>query len=367
MRPSPGRSGAVWILLALGLSGWGAREALAAAFTIDPVQSSISLSGNVIGYSLQEQAAGSLSTHFEGTVNADVTDVSIAFTGSSLLSTRNSGDWQPKANGADGSEPANYGGKASAGFASALAAVRNAQFDVTSPPLAINGGTFDSGSLVFQFLTNSQGALDYKISGLLSQKGRQALAGIATNKLTTQATLTTSGTTQTLTIPVNTDYFFKLVSANDTKLTLSGQLVATRTLSAAGNTFGDWITSRFPGITDPNIIGPGADSDHDGVPNLVEFAFGTDPSTPDTTLAPLKISPDPADPGKRLFEFIRPKGLSGITYLLRVTDTLTSWETLTATPQIIDLGNGQEKVVVSDTPPPGPNHSRFLLLSVGAN
>jgi hypothetical protein len=127
------------------------------------------------------------------------------------------------------------------------------------------------------------------------------------------------------------------------------------------------IASKFPGVADPNITGPGADPDHDGVPNIVEFAFGRDPSTPDPALAPLSSSPDPTDPSKRLLEFIRPKGLGGISYLLQVSDALTSWENLTATPQIIDLGNGLEKVVVSDTPPLNPNLSRFILLSVGTN
>jgi len=358
-------SGAARLILGLSLMGWTTGNLMAAVFTIDPAQSTITLKGNVLGYAFQEQGAGSLTTQFEGTLNADVTDVSIAFTGSSALAARNSGDWPPKAGGEDGSAPANYGGKASALFASALAAVRNAQFNVTSPPLAIAGGSFDSGSLAFQFLTNSQGALDYKVSGPVSLKGGLPLAGIATNKVTTQATLATSGNTQTLTIPVDTDFFFKLLSANDTQLTLSGQLVATRTLGGTGNTFEDWIASKFPGVTDLNTVGPGADPDQDGVPNLVEFAFGLNPIVSDPAPAPLQASLDPADPSKRVLEFIRPKGLGGVRYVLQVSDDLKGWAALTATLQVIDLGNGSEKVVISDTAPMGSTPLRFILLTVG--
>ncbi len=367
MKPSPTKSGVARITLALGLAGWATGGAFAAVFTVDPAQSSITLSGNVIGYAFQEQGAGSLTAQFEGTLNAEVTDVSIAFTGTSVLIARNSGDWQPMANGDDGNAPANYGAKASAGFASAIAAVRNAQFDAISPPLPITGGTFNSGSLAFQFLTNSQGSLDYKVSGLVSLKGGLPLEGLATNKVTTQATIATSGSTQTLTIPVDTDFFFKLLSANDTKLTLSGQLVATRTLGGAGPTFEDWVASKFPGVTDPNIVGPGADPDGDGAPNLVEFAFGRDPSVKESALAPLKASLDPADPTKRVLEFIRPKGLGGVSYILQVSDTLGGWANLTATQKITDLGNGQERVVITDTAPLDTATSRFILLSVGTN
>jgi hypothetical protein len=350
--------------LCLALAAGASWDVPAAVFTIDPAQSTITLSGNAAGYPLQEQGAGSLITRFEGTLNAAVTDVSIAFTGDSLLVARTNGIWQPKPNGNDGSDPANYGGKASAGFVTALAAVRNAGFDVVSPPLAVSGGTFDSAALAFQFLTNSPGALDYRVSGLLSMKGQVPLAGIATNKVTTQAGLATSGEIQTLTIPVNTDFFFTLLNAGDTRLTLSGQLVATRTIGGTGATFADWVASRFPGDTDPQRIGPGADPDQDGLPNLVEFAFGLNPLVADPAQAPLRAGLDPADPGKRVLEFVRPKGLQGISYLIQVSDDLQGWGALTGTPQITDLGNGNEQVVVEDTAPLGPGSSRFILLSV---
>jgi hypothetical protein len=207
----------------------------AAVFNLDPSRSSISLSGSALGFPLQEQNAGSLTTTFSGAINVTVTDTNIAFPGSSIITAQNNGNWQPKAKGEPGSDPANFGGKASGGFlGSVVAAVRNAQFDATSSVLPMTATHFDSRSLLFQFLPNSAGALDYSVSGLLPVKGAIALAGLATNRVTAQATLATSGNIQTLTIPLTADFFFKLVSANDTTLTITGQIVATRLLGVPG-------------------------------------------------------------------------------------------------------------------------------------
>ena len=39
-----------------------------------------------------------------------------------------------------------------------------------------------------------------------------------------------------------------------------------------------WISKFYPGVSDPAIVGPAADPDHDGVPNLIENQLGTSPS-----------------------------------------------------------------------------------------
>ena len=48
--------------------------------------------------------------------------------------------------------------------------------------------------------------------------------------------------------------------------------------SFASSQYVNWMDTYFPGITDPNIIGPTADPDNDGQPNLIEFALGGDPA-----------------------------------------------------------------------------------------
>lgn len=163
---------------------------------------------------------------------------------------------------------------------------------------------------------------------------------------------------------VTADFYFKVLSASDTTLTLTGQIVATRTISTGGGTFESWLAAGFPGAVDPNVVGPGADADKDGIPNLVEFAFGLNPANRDSAFAPLKASLASATPGIRVLEFIRPKGLTGVSYQLLVSDDLRTWTVLSATPEITDLGGGQEKVVVRDTASLASNRGRFVLLAV---
>jgi autotransporter-associated beta strand protein len=56
----------------------------------------------------------------------------------------------------------------------------------------------------------------------------------------------------------------------------TGQL----TLSiGTGTPYDAWTGTYFPGVTDPNIIGPAKDPDGDGSPNSLEFALGGNPSS----------------------------------------------------------------------------------------
>jgi hypothetical protein len=343
----------------------------AADFTVDPARSSITISGNAMGFALSEQGPGSLTTQFEGTLKADITEASIVLGGGSVVALQNNGSWKPLAGGLDGSAPANCGGKADGGIlGKATAAVRSAQFDVTSPLLPVTGGNFDSASLLFRFLSTSPGSLDYAVSSFFtSQKGSVQLAGLGTNRVTAKATIATSGNVQTLTIPIISDFQFKMISEGDTKLTITGQIVATRTVGGGGgNTFDTWVGGQFPGQSDAAIVGPGADPDKDGIPNFVEYAFGLNPNSPNPSTQLLKAALDPAKPGQAVLEYVRPKGLSGVgvNYLLRVSDSLSSWTPLTASEEVTDLGNGTEKVVIRDTVPAGGQSSRFIILSVGA-
>ncbi|HOP97219.1 MAG TPA: hypothetical protein PL064_05865 [Thermogutta sp.] len=124
-------------------------------FTIDQAQSSLTISGTLLGNPLQEQAPGSLTTDYFGTIVADVTDTTIEFVGGSEIRANDSGTWQPAEGGEAGSAPANYGAQASLLFISGVAALRHIVLDVASPPLPITGGTFPSESMTFSFPTNA--------------------------------------------------------------------------------------------------------------------------------------------------------------------------------------------------------------------
>lgn len=211
----------------LGLGG-GPSPCPAQVFTIDTNQSSITISGTAAGGTITPQSPGSLTTKIGGTLNATLVGNTIQFTNQSQILAQTNGSWQPKADGTTGSEPADFGGQASlaGGLASGFAALRNIQLDCTSPPISINAGQFNSTNVTFLFPSNSLSALAYNVSGFINTHGSIALTGYATNKVTSLGSLTTVGSQQTLTIPVNATFTFKLISANDTMITLQGQLVA---------------------------------------------------------------------------------------------------------------------------------------------
>jgi autotransporter-associated beta strand protein len=48
-------------------------------------------------------------------------------------------------------------------------------------------------------------------------------------------------------------------------------------LVKSADPYGSWIGTFFPGVTDPAIVGPTADPDQDGIANIIENQFGTNP------------------------------------------------------------------------------------------
>jgi hypothetical protein len=134
------------------------------------------------------------------------------------------GVWEPAPGGSTGTGPADFGGKAQVLF-TAKAALRNLLLDVTSPSIPYTNGQFNASSLTFAFAANGSSSLDYNA---VIVANTLLLTGLATNGLTTNATLTVSGDTQTLTIPIDATHTFTLLTANDSILNLKGQLVATR-------------------------------------------------------------------------------------------------------------------------------------------
>lgn len=215
------------LVAVLFVAGSGPALGEPVVFTLDPTRSVITLSGAALGNPFAPQADGSLTTSFGGTVNAEVTASSIAFSGGSRIDAATSGDWEPLPGGAAGRAPADYGAQVSVLFGVARAALRNLVLDATSAVLPLSDGRFDSSGVAFGFPEGSSAALDFNVSGLLGTSGSQPLEGFATNKVSSGATLVTAGGVRTLTLPVEAEYFFALLSPQDVNVTLTGQLVAT--------------------------------------------------------------------------------------------------------------------------------------------
>jgi hypothetical protein len=255
-------------LLAPGLAGAPVQ------FTVDPSQSAVSLSGGILGNPLQEQGPGSLVTHFYGPILAEVGTSSIRFTGGSTVAAQTNGVWQPGVQGAAGSAPADYAAKASSFIGSVKGALRNVLLDVTSAALPLTNGQFDASGLLFAFPTNSTSSFDYDAGALLGAGG-VTLSGVSTNKIGSTGTITTVGSTMTLTIHIDTQFKFKALIENDSSVHLTGVLVATHVDQPEITGFG---------ISGPNVViyvqGAGATPRLDSSPDLATWTTQNPTVTP---------------------------------------------------------------------------------------
>jgi hypothetical protein len=195
-------------------------------FTVDNTQSQISLSGKIAGTSMNPQGAGSLTTTYSGNINADVAGSTIQFTGSSAIIAKTNGVWQPAVGGGSGFAPADYGGQINIQFIGpGYGAARNIVLDLNSSVLTLTSTNFDSTALIFSFATNSTSSFDYN-AGVLGQ-GTLSMTGNSTNSVANGASLSTNGNVIKLVIQIDAQFVFKLLSAGDTPLNLTGQIVAT--------------------------------------------------------------------------------------------------------------------------------------------
>ena len=237
---------------AVGLLGglvWLAHGGLVAAspvaFTLDSTNSVIAFSGSVnvplVGtVPFTEQSAGSLTTHYSGTLLLDLTPPAIQFTGGSAIVARTNGVWQPAAGGVAGSALGDYGGKLTIstflGNVTAWAAARNIALDISSPALTLTNSGFDASRLNLIFLTNNPPApvLDYQVIGNMvipSSSGSSSLHGSLINSQATAYLTNTAGLLK-LVIPVSGTNVTSFLNPNDTTMLLKGQLVAIAPASA---------------------------------------------------------------------------------------------------------------------------------------
>lgn len=197
-------------------------------FTIDPAQSSLTISGTFSGFDITPQAPGSLTTRYAGTIEAEVTSSNILFWGGSVIEAQTNGIWEPGQGGVAGSAPGDYGGEVVNLFVNGKAALRNVVFDVASDDLPVNDDKFDSLGLRFSFVLASGSVIDYTYTSLLGGggSGSPALTGILTNSASTNATLALQGDEAALFVPVDISGSLTVASPNDVLYRFRGQIVA---------------------------------------------------------------------------------------------------------------------------------------------
>ena len=218
-----------WVTLMWLVGGPPAAQALPAVFTIDPSQSYVTLSAKLVGLALVEQSPGSLTTTLTGTVNAELTSATIRFPGLSSVYASTNGPWQPLPGGLAGAAPADFGAKGEvASFGTIQIAVRNIVLDLESEAIPLNNGGFDDSQVRFVVSTNRPSAFDYA-AGLLGA-GSRMVAGVSTNQVPAQATLTDAAKVQTLQLAIDTQFAFSAFITNDSMVSFRGKIVATRPL-----------------------------------------------------------------------------------------------------------------------------------------
>jgi hypothetical protein len=194
--------------------------AKATTFTIDPNQSTLVLSGSLSGSAIQQQGAGSLSTAYSGSIDAFFNATQIMFNNANVDALV-SGTWQPGLSGTTGSAAADYGAKATVVIFTGVGAVRDFTFNISSGLLPRTGSAFDASQLT---LSTTAGSFDYNVPSVKS--GSQTLTGQSALDQLTAGMITQSGNVETLTIPISYTQTFTLLSANDSTLTVTGNLVA---------------------------------------------------------------------------------------------------------------------------------------------
>ncbi len=136
-----------------------------------------------------------------------------------------------------------------------------------------------------------------------------------------------------------------------------------------------WIGGYYPGETNPAVIGPTANPDSDSPDNLLEFAFGTDPTAPDgtalrwdgTTLvrgAPMVLDANPGPATDIRARYL--KRTDGSTACdLQFSSDLTDWETL-APPATVLTTDGAYQLLEVPFPATLTNGKtpRFLRVAV---
>ena len=117
-------------------------------------------------------------------------------------------------------------------------------------------------------------------------------------------------------------------------------------------------------LADPTVSGPSANPAHDGMDNLLKYAFGLDPTLVDSA-AGLPIAGQCA--GALTLSYIRRHDISDLTYTVEVSSDLVTWQSgpsYTQELSVTPLDAQRDQVLVTDLAPLSGSVKRFIRLRV---
>jgi fibronectin type 3 domain-containing protein len=216
-----------------------------------------------------------------------------------------------------------------------------------APPTAPTGLTATPGNTTVTLNWSAvSGAATYSVLRSSTSGSGYATVAIALGNNTYTDTGLTNGST-----------YYYVVSATNA----GGASPNSAEVSAVpAQSLAQWTAAYFPGVSDPNVIGPAADPDGDGLSNLVEYLLGTNPAVPDSAGAAMSSAADGS--GNLVLTFRVSKNLTGVTYSVQSSTDLVNWTDTGVTPTVqSDQG---AYYIMQAVVPLGSNSKLLLRLNV---
>ena len=232
------------IYCALALLSTATAQAELVVYALDENKSSLTLSGNLLSFQLEEQSLGSLSTSYTGIIRTEQTVDKIQFIGAEIAA-QDSGIYVPGIAG-NGSAPANYGADLDLSvLGTGKVALHDLNFDLFSEVIDFDT-SFDIGQINFSLLS---GSLDFNFG--LFGVGSDNLRGRSAQNGSLQGLITANDGLEMINIPVD----FTIMLDIDSDLNFSGKLVAKKVL------LGDFNLDDCVNSSDFNVIATNWGSD----------------------------------------------------------------------------------------------------------
>ncbi len=232
------------------------------------------------------------------------------------------------------------------------AGITTVSIQVGAPPPPTDLTALAADAAVTLSWTSASGAASYNLRRAAVSGGPYTtlVANVASTSASAPAKLTFTDTNVT----DGTTYYYVVAAVNTVA---TGSNSAEVSAKPAQN-FAQWIAAAFPGQTDPQVTDPDADPDGDGVPNLLEYVFGTKPSASD---AAGMVTCTLDGQGNAVVKFHLAKNLSGVVYTVQQSADLVTWTDTGVAATI--LGDGGSYSLMQAVVPLGVNPTKFFRLS----